>query len=720
MCRTLLWSILWLMLGTVLAAAGPADDSEPAANNPFLPADVADHGWPFVRGAAFDGHSPETRLANEWPTAGPPVLWTRELGQGYSAIIAVGRRCFTQTQTIAGQFVVCLDADTGETIWEHRYDLPYELVGVYPGPRATPTYHNGRVYFAAPSGLIGCLSADTGQPLWSVNVVEKYHGLGTEFGYSCSPTVVDGLVILPVGGPGASLVALNADDGREVWKSGDDPASYTPAYPISRDGRMLVVGYLQNALVVCDRRDGRQLARFEMSQGYDEHSAWPLYREPLLWISHPFKAGSILLEIPAFAETGPVQRLSSVRRSPLMSNDILSSVLVGEHLFGFDLFEAQAKTHRASRGIFRCLNFETGEETWSVGTGRPRRANATTDTSASEIGQAGIVVADGKLILLNELGELILLRASAERCEELARTSVLSGEIVWTPPTLHRGRVYVRNHSRAACVYVGEPSLLNADRPTLSVADIPQRRYRDWAATILAIEPEFAFDIPSNQWLLRWFVVGVGLLLLGQVIGLAIAFSPRSAWERASRRSASRTSDDIRVSAGSEAAERRGGVPTRSVETRDNSGELSYEWLSRVVTFVGGCLGTTFLSGWTNDFVFTWPVSLFVAFEIVASQMRWRSEAVSSLQRWRERICVSFWMLTMLAYFLICRRLSLVFEWAFLVGPVGAWPMQLWANRWRKRHQPVSWRGRAWLAILQVLAFAGFFGAAVLGLRWKY
>ena len=688
MCRTLLWSILWLMLGSVLAATGRADDSRSPADNAFLPTGIADRGWPFVRGPAFDGHSAETHLANDWPKAGPPVLWTRELGQGYSAIVAVGRRCFTQTQTIAGQFVVCLDADTGETIWEHRYDLPYELVGVYPGPRATPTFSNGRVYFAAPSGLIGCLSADTGQRLWSVNVVEKYHGQGAEFGYSCSPTVVDGLVIQPVGGPGASLVALDADDGREVWKSGDDPASYTPAYPISRDGRSLVVGYLQNALVICDRRDGRQLARFDLSQGYDEHSAWPLYREPLLWISHPFKAGSILLEIPAFVENSPVQRLSSVRRSALMSNDILSSVLVGEHLFGFDLFEAQAKTHRASRGIFRCLDFDTGNEKWSVGTGRPRRDNGTLETAAAEIGQAGIIVADGKLILLNELGELILLRATGERCEELARTSVLSGEIVWTPPTLHRGRVYVRNHSRAVCIYVGDPQLLNANRPTLSVADIPQRRYRDWAATILAIEPEFAFDIPSNQWLVRWFAVGVGLLLLGQVIGILVAKVARL-WG--------------------------------SVAVSPNSGEFGdSECTARGVAFVGGCLGTTFLSGWTNEFIFTWPVSLFVAFEIAASQLRSRRAAVSVQQRWRERLSVSFWLLTMLIYFLICRRLSLVFEWAFLLGPLGAWPLQLWANRWRKRHQPVTWRGRVWLAILQALAFAGFFAAAVLGLRWKY
>lgn len=688
MCRTLLWLSLWLMLGSVLAANGRADKVPTSADNAFLPTGVADLGWPFVRGSAFDGHSPETHLANEWPKAGPPVLWTRELGQGYSAIVAVGRRCFTQTQTIAGQFVVCLDADTGETIWEHRYDLPYELVGVYPGPRATPTFSNGRVYFAAPNGLIGCLSADTGQRVWSVNVVEKYHGQGAEFGYSCSPTVMDGLVILPVGGPGASMVALNADDGREVWKSGDDPASYTPAYPISREGRPLVVGYLQNALVICDGRDGRQLARFDLSQGYDEHSAWPLYREPLLWISHPFKAGSILLEIPPFAEDAPVQRLLSVRRSPLMSNDILSSVLVGEHLYGFDLFEAQAKTHRASRGIFRCLNFETGNEKWSVGTGRPRRDNGTHETAASEIGQAGIVVADGKLILLNELGELILLRATGDRCEELARTSVLSGEIVWTPPTLHRGRVYVRNHSRAACVYVGEPPLLNSIRPTLAVADIPQRRYRDWAATILAIEPEFAFDIPSNQWLVRWFAVGVGLLLIGQLVGMLVA----------------------------EVVRLRG-----SFAVAPNSDEFGHsECTSRGVAFVGGCLGTTFLSGWSNEFLFTWPVSLFVAFEIAASQLRSRSITVSGQQRWRERLSLSFWLLTMLIYFLICRRLSLVFEWAFLLGPLGAWPLQLWTNRWRKQHLPVTWRGRVWLATLQVLAFAGFFAAAVLGLRWKY
>ena len=189
--------------------------------NPFLPDGVQDQGWPAVRGVHFDAHSPEIHLADSWPEEGPPVLWVKDLGQGYSAFVAQGNRVYTQAQTLQGQSVYCLDARTGKTIWEYRYDWPYELAGVYPGPRATPTLAKGRLLFAAPSGLIGCLNANTGRLNWSRNVVEDFQGKGgTGFGYSCSPTVVDDLVLLPVGGPGASLVALNLSDGSTVWASG--------------------------------------------------------------------------------------------------------------------------------------------------------------------------------------------------------------------------------------------------------------------------------------------------------------------------------------------------------------------------------------------------------------------------------------------------------------------------------------------------------------------
>jgi hypothetical protein len=100
-------------------------------------------GWPQWRGPTFDSISLETALADSWPEAGPPVLWSRELGQGYSSFIAVGPHVYTLNQTLYEQAVVCLDAETGKTVWSSRYSWPYEGGGLYPGPRSTPAWYDG-------------------------------------------------------------------------------------------------------------------------------------------------------------------------------------------------------------------------------------------------------------------------------------------------------------------------------------------------------------------------------------------------------------------------------------------------------------------------------------------------------------------------------------------------------------------------------------------------
>ncbi len=115
----------------------------------------ADPGWPHIRGPYYSGASTNTRLADAWPAEGPSVLWTCEVGRGYSGMIAVGNRVYTQAQTLTEQVVLALDADTGRTIWEHRYGWPYDAGGMYPGPRSTPTWSDGRIYFAGPDGLVG-------------------------------------------------------------------------------------------------------------------------------------------------------------------------------------------------------------------------------------------------------------------------------------------------------------------------------------------------------------------------------------------------------------------------------------------------------------------------------------------------------------------------------------------------------------------------------------
>ncbi|MEQ8790189.1 MAG: PQQ-binding-like beta-propeller repeat protein [Pirellulaceae bacterium] len=658
--RRALTSVALMAVGLSAAALGQA--------NPFLPPQAEDVGWPFVRGPNYDGRSPEVNLADAWPEEGPPVLWVRTLGQGYSGFVARGDRVYTQYQDLGGQYVICLAAGTGETIWRYRYDWPFEMTGMYPGPRATPTLFAGRVYFAGPDGVVGCLDDDGGL-VWSRNLKQTYSGQGTDFGCACSPTVIEGKVFVPVGGEGASMVALDARDGALLWKSGDDPASYTPALPITLDGRRQVVGYLENALVGFDLETGQALWRLDLSQGYDEHSAWPIYQEPHLWISGPFHSGSQMLRLP----TSPGKAPATVWDGAFMSNDVASSVLVEGHLYGFDLQDVQTKAHRTSRGSFRCLDFATGEQRWSNGDPKQRREPG----DKSVIGHASVIAADGKLILLNDTGDLILLRATPERCEMLARATVLGGEIVWTAPALHRGCVYVRNHRQAVCVYVGEPRLLDEQlaAAATTVETMRPAAYFD-LAMVLGVEPEYAFDVPSAAWLRSWYLASLAILAVAGVAavgsGLLIRI-PSYTWQR---------------------------VRTTLL----------------LFTFVLALLGTTLLSLWRGEFVFTWPLALFVVFQLAVDQMRLGNRGETPTGAWRGRLLLLTFLAACLAYFLICRRLSLATEWVFLSGFAAAIPLCLLANWLRNRGKllpPVD-------GLLLAASFSAYYWASVAVLAVKY
>lgn len=605
--------------------------------------------WPHLRGPNYDGVSKETGLVELWPTGGPPMLWTRELGQGYSGFVAVNGRVYTQCQTRSTQIVVCIDADTGAELWSQRVDWPWQAAGGYPGPYATPTWSNGRVYYSTPSGLVGCLSAHDGRPLWSIDVRKKFQARGIEFGYAATPTVEDGRVIVPVGGSGASLVALNADNGSTIWAAGEDAASYCPAYPITFRGRRLIVGYLCNCVVAHDPVTGKRLWRYELSTDYDEHSAWPLYSEPNLMIAAPFRAGARLLKLDT--DVAPIQVREGWQNRGF-SNDVCSSVLHDRHVYGFDLHQLQASAHRASRGRFKCLEFSTGAVRWET----------------DQVGQATCLIADGKLILLNDTGTLILARANPDRYEELARARVLDG-ICWTPPTLSDGRLFVRDQSRAFCLYLGSPEALNPNRAL--AAPVTRSSRFDWGR-LLPREPDFPHDAPSVTELTRWFwwcVLGVfggaGLLGAGVASITWLAGSPHA-----------------------------------------------FQWWNigfAVAALVIGLTGTAVFSVWADQFVLTWPACLYLVFRLTLAAVT-RDRSNSSFPRLIERGLLVLFVVICYGYYRLCLSIGYVMAWGFLGGFLPAAPFAIIATRTRHR----------WLRLaMDALAFTVYFWFSGLLPAWK-
>jgi outer membrane protein assembly factor BamB len=622
--------------------------------------------WPHLRGPTYDGVSAETGLLDRWPSDGPLVLWSADLGHGYSGFAAHAGRVFTQMQTLYGQYLVCLDAETGQEIWRTWYDWPFEGAGMYPGPRATPTYHQGRIYFAGPRGEVLCAAADDGELIWTVNLYKRFKAPEMGFGYACSPLVESGKVILPLGGRGTSVVALNAADGSTAWTSGDEPGSYCSALPITLAGQRYVVTFLQNALASFDLDTGRLMWQHRYSQGYDEHAAFPLYREPLLLISSPFRGGSMLYRLDAevdsdASEIGVAAILE--RQSEVLSNDTASSVLVGEHVFGFDLKDVQAKPHRPSRGEFRCLEFENGKVLWST----------------DKTGHATVVHADGKLLMLNDRGEFIVARDSPERYEEIGRAQVFTDEICWTPPALHEGKIYLRSPSRATCLYLGQAADLpaNRSRTAIPVNQLPQPR--GWTLSWLAGgEREYPLDPPSKRELRTWYVYSLAGVF-GVAAGLAIAVWTPLAWRRNQR------------------------------------APRAFRATLLAASFAMGIVATPWLNYVSAEYVFCWPATLLVSLEMafIASLAARRRPQCRRARR-RARLAGLLLLATAAVYFHACLAWGLAIQWFYLIGLPLASPITVPAAYLMSRST------RPWSDLLLILtAYSGYYWISALFALWK-
>lgn len=620
-------------------------------------------GWPQWRGPTHDGVATNEQLIEKFPAEGPPVLWIRDLGQGYSGLAVVNGRVYTQTQTLYEQQVICLDAESGQTLWTRNVGWPYDGGGLYPGPRSTPTVVVDRVYYVTPQGVAGCLKTVDGESVWQRNFHEEYQGRGTEFGYSCSPLVCDERVILPVGGEHAGVVALHTRDGSLAWKAGQKPASYATPLPIEWRGEPLVIALLQNSLACIHRRTGELWWELSMSQGYDEHAAAPLYREPQLVVAGPFKSGATCYELVPSDKPGRC-RPEIKWESSQFSNDVASSVLVENTLYGFDLREAQSKLNRPSRGIFRALAWQTGDVLWS----------------APEPGHAQLIAADGKLIGFNDRGEVLMFRASATEYEELGRVKLFPGEVCWTSPALAEGRLLLRTQSRIACLYLGRESLQKAE-PPLTIAEVASRPRFD-PTVLIGAERDYPATKPDDRELARWYWFGVASIAICGVIAGSVQWL----------------------------------MPNQAVAASASTEPQLPRAVFLLGVFLAGAGGSFLFHRWGAEYLFSWPLALWACYQ-VALTCSWRGSRARfrSWERLTSYAAGCGFLTACALYFHLLRWLGLAIEWCFLLGFVLSFPIAA-SCEWFSQRSGVQLWSRQLLAAF--VSFTAYYWSSVWFMLW--
>ena len=253
-----------------------------------FPDDAPQGSWPQWGGPSCDFTAVVGELANSWPEEGPPQIWSRPLGSGYSAVALRSGVLFTGYRDGPDDVFIALRADNGSTIWEHRYrsDPPEgSVLDFGTGPNAMPLALSDRIITLSFGGILKALDARTGKPIWSHGLIEDFGGERLEFGYSASPILHDGNVLVLVGGNRNAVVALDSADGSVVWASESGGVSYATPIVIDVDGQGQIVYLSHEEVIGIDANSGERLWSFPVKNQFLSNATGPSWGDDnLLWV----------------------------------------------------------------------------------------------------------------------------------------------------------------------------------------------------------------------------------------------------------------------------------------------------------------------------------------------------------------------------------------------------------------------------------------------------
>ncbi|HEV8430668.1 MAG TPA: PQQ-binding-like beta-propeller repeat protein [Pyrinomonadaceae bacterium] len=359
-------------------------------------------------------------LATEWPSSGPKRLWSRPLGGGHSAILASGNTLYTMYSQSEQEIVIALAADTGKTIWEYKYDAPqagmnYEY-GV--GPHSTPLLVGDLLYTVGATGKFFALEKKSGKVAWTHDLWKEYGGRKMDRGYSCSPIAYKNTVILTLGGEGQTLIAFNQKDGTVAWKN--QTLDISPSSPIivMVDGQEQMIAFLGKVVAGIDPNNGNLLWSHPHVTEWGLNISTPVWgNDNLLFISSAYSGGSRVLKLTQKGGKTTAEELWFHRRMRLHHG---TAIRIGDFVYG--------SSGDFGPAFLAAVNVKTGEIAYQ-------------DRSFPK---SNLLLADGKLIILDEDGNLALATATPTELKVISKATVMRN-LAWTAPTLVGTKLYLRD-----------------------------------------------------------------------------------------------------------------------------------------------------------------------------------------------------------------------------------------------------------------------------------
>jgi outer membrane protein assembly factor BamB len=375
--------------------------------------------WPYYRGPQHNGTSKEKGWSDQWPDQGPKAVWKGTVGLGFSSMVVADGRFYSVGHANDSDTIYCLDAENGKELWKHNYAADIGAKYYEGGTTGTPTVEGNRVYWQSKWGDFFAFEAGTGRIIWNTQIQKETGMRVPDWGFTGAPYIHKNVLVLNVGDAG---VGVDKNNGKVLWKSADKNCGYSTPVPLVTAGDPLVVFGSAQSYVAINPENGHEAWRIKWLTEYGVNAADPIIAGLKLFISTGYGKGAGLFDL---TENPP----KKIWTSKVLRTQLNPGVLSDGFIYGMD-------GDTGDKGPLKCIELATGKEKWA----------------SPGFGTGGLILADGKLIILSASGELIVAPASPAAFQPTARFQVLGGKC-WTAPVLANGRIYCRN-SRGEIVCV--------------------------------------------------------------------------------------------------------------------------------------------------------------------------------------------------------------------------------------------------------------------------
>ncbi|MEN9556523.1 MAG: Serine/threonine-protein kinase AfsK [Planctomycetota bacterium] len=428
--------------------------------------------WAHWRGPNNDGHSFETDVPEKWSPKGENLLWRKEeFASRATPVIMNDRvyvvcRAFPET-TQEGEKTVCVDAKTGELIWESVHniylsDAPAERVGwsSVVGDPQTDT-----VFVLGLGCVFQCLDGKTGKVVWEHSMSEEFGMLSTYGGRTNFPVVFEDLVIISgvttgwgeTAVPAHRLIALDKKTGVPRWLIStrvrpEDTTYTTPVFTTFRGQAAMVFSAADGAIYAIQPRTGRTIWKYQAStRGIN---STPVVDENgIVYGGHAEQNSSDTTILGAvFAFDGNVEGE--------ITEDKLLWKIPKRALGRSSLVKLEDRIYFLEDGAqLVVLDAKTGAQVAQKKLGR--------------IMFGSPIVANGKIYIAENTGRFYVLKPTEKGVETVSEARLAQGEEVFGSPAISNGRLVFPSIEALYCIGkadapVTKPGKTNISRETKS------------------------------------------------------------------------------------------------------------------------------------------------------------------------------------------------------------------------------------------------------------